>query len=71
MKNEPGIDVARMLKGHKIIALTSSDSEEESLECLFLGVDFSLAKPVGIMDLALCLVKCGNISRQNSFESTE
>ena len=55
-----------------IIAITASESEEESLQCLLLGMGklsslhshaeallaYYLSKPIGIMQLTNILVKC-------------
>lgn len=51
-----------------IMALSSSNRDQESIECLHAGVgnsnssfsDYCLAKPAGIMDLALSLIRCSN-----------
>eukprot|EP01135_Chromosphaera_perkinsii_P006954 Nk52_evm3s634 gene=Nk52_evmTU3s634 len=41
-----------------IIALTASDSVQDTMECLKLGFERYLSKPVSVMDLAAALVKC-------------
>ncbi|EPZ34786.1 hypothetical protein ROZALSC1DRAFT_30101 [Rozella allomycis CSF55] len=46
-----------------IIAVTGSESTEESLQCMKLGMAYYVAKPIGIMQLVDLLLKCEPIKR--------
>lgn len=54
-----------------IIALTASDSVEDTIECLKLGFEHYLSKPITAADVAAILLKCDPIEEEDDEEEEE